>query len=759
MLRRASTFWQKARRFDRDLKERGASRGQRFSLLAHKARAALMPPGTWRYRFYAGVLRPVARPLLRWADGKRAGYLPVWDREHEFQPAEGIVTMQRRLEFPHHDAPRCSILIPVYGKWAHTYSCLASVLRHTQGVAYEVIVLDDESPDETPRLAEVVAGVRFVRQPRNLGFLRNCNEGARHARGETLLFLNNDTCVEPGWLEALHAALDEDPRVGLVGARLVGADGRLQEAGGIVWHDGSGWNYGRNQDPSRPEYGYRKEADYCSGACILIPAALWRQLGGFDERFAPAYYEDTDLAFAVRAAGRSCVYQPRAVVVHLEGVTHGTDVGSGLKRNQELNRVKFADKWADVLAREQSAGPDDLFVARDRSQRARHVLVVDEMVPAWDAEAGARLTYMYLRLLLAEGFRVHFAPANLFPAQPHARRLEDLGVEVLHGHAQGRRHAAWLARHGRRLHAAYLHRPDVAAAYLPLLEEHAPQARIVYQCHDLHFVREQRRHEAEGGSGESRVAARWREIEERVLRAAHVVHTPSVVERDWISGHFPGCTVRDVPVFFWDRFPLDGAARDGGELGARAGLLFVGGFRHPPNQDGVRWFVEEVWPRVRQAVPDCEFRLVGAHADEGLRGLSPAGLRPLGRLDDEPLGAAYRAARVAVVPLRYGAGVKGKLIEAFAWGVPAVTTPVGAEGVEGVERAAAIAADPAAFADEVVRLLRDDAAWRAARAAGLELAERAHSTARARDIIRADFAPVDELEARPNRRLARETAR
>jgi len=739
VLRRARTFWQKARRFDRDLKDRGASRSQRFSMMTQKVRGVLMPTGTRRHWVYARMFRPLARPLMRWAHRQRYGNLPLWDRWDEFQPVDGDIEDQEVLEFPPHDAPRCSILVPVFGKWRNSYACLRSILRHTQGSSYEVLVLDDCSPDETQRLSEIVRGVRFVRHAENLGFLRNCNEGAKHACGETLLFLNNDTCVEPGWLTALHEALDQDPAVGLVGACLVGADGRLQEAGGIIWHDGSGWNYGRDDDPQSPEYGYRKEVDYCSGACILIPTALWQQLGGFDDRYAPAYYEDTDLAFAVRAVGRKCVYQPRAVVVHLEGVSHGTDLNSGMKRYQEINRVKFAEKWKETLSSEQSKGPLDLFLARDRSLRSAHVLVVDEMVPAWDAEAGARLTYMYLRLLVLEGFRVHFAPANLFPAQPHTRMLEDLGIEILHGHAHGTRHADWLARHGRLLHAAYLHRPDVADAYLPLLKEHAPQARLIYQCHDLHFLREQRRHEATGGIGLSRESLRWRGVEERVMQAVHVVHTPSSYERDWIAERFPALTVRDVPIYFWDQVPLDEAPRDGGDIASRTDLLFVGGRRHPPNDDGVCWFAREVLPLIRAERPDVHLHVVGGHWKEARRALPSKGVKLSGRLDDAALGDAYGHARIAVIPLRFGAGVKGKLIEAFAWGVPAVSTPVGAEGIPGVEGCTAIAEDPRGFADAVLRLFNEDDAWRAARIAGLALVEASYSTLRARDIIRADF--------------------
>ena len=319
-----------------------------------------------------------------------------------------------------------------------------------------------------------VAGLRYHRRAGNGGFIAACNDGAALARGDFLVFLNNDTVPQPGWLDALLRTFDEHPDAGLVGAQLLYPDGRLQEAGGVVFADGSGWNYGRFESAADPRFAYLRDADYASGAAIAIPRALFAQLGGFDTRYAPAYYEDTDLAFAVRAAGKRVLYQPAARVVHDEGATAGTDTGSGIKAYQVRNRERFAEHRQAALQSHPGSGTVPTPAVLHRRQR--QVLVIDALTPQPDHDSGSLRLVNLMRLLREEGAHVVFLPANRAHAGRYTEDLQQLGVETWYA-PFAQRAPAWLREHGARFDSVLVCRHYVAREFLPLLRRHAPQAR------------------------------------------------------------------------------------------------------------------------------------------------------------------------------------------------------------------------------------------------------------------------------------------
>ncbi|WP_196603704.1 glycosyltransferase [Pectinatus haikarae] len=287
------------------------------------------------------------------------------------------ISVYEKLEFPKFENIKVSIIIPVYNQFGYTYNCLRSILQNTGlDIPYEVIVADDNSTDLTQMIDSILFNVRVIHNHPNLQFIRNCNQAVDFVRGEKIFFLNNDTQVQPGWLAGLIELMDRDRQIGMVGSKLVYPTGELQEAGGIVWRDGTAWNYGRYEDSNLPQFNYVKEVDYISGAAIMIRRKLWQEIGGFDEQFIPAYCEDTDLAFEVRKRGFKVVYQPKSVVVHFEGMSNGKNTDQGIKHYQIENQKKFYQKWKVQLRNFHQRNAVNVFQARDRSMGKKTILLM-----------------------------------------------------------------------------------------------------------------------------------------------------------------------------------------------------------------------------------------------------------------------------------------------------------------------------------------------------------------------------------------------
>lgn len=599
------------------------------------------------------------------------------------------------------DRPLVSIVIPAYGQVPVTLRCLASLALNPPTVPHEVIVVEDASGDPAAHDVGRVAGVRFLSNPINLGFLRSCNTAVQQARGSHILLLNNDTQVLPDAVDALWRTFERYPQAGLVGSKLVYPDGSLQEAGGIVWADGSARNHGRNGNRSAPEYNYLRDADYISGAAIMVEGKLWRRLGGFDERFCPAYYEDTDLAMQVRQAGRRVIYQPASTVIHFEGVSNGTDVGSGIKRYQVVNAEKFLAKWREVLARDHLANDDrNILVAADRAQARSVVLVTNDLMVQPDNDAGSRAVQESIDALLALGCLVKFWPEN--PGEPgrYAEGLRQQGVEVLAGTLRPD-FDAWVAQYGRRIDAAFVHRPEPSVRFVAGLRRAQPSARIVYYGHDLHYRRlaaqaeledSPRLHAASDASYQIE-SSLWQQVDTSVYFAQEEV--------DEVKARFPACDARLVQPYCLEPAALRPVA-------AEPSLIFVAGFGHPPNVDAAQWLVGEVMPLVWAEVPGARLSLVGSKPTEGVKALAGPQVEVTGWVTDERLAQLYASHRVAVVPLRFGAGVKHKVVEALAAGLPLVTTSVGAQGLVDLEAVCRVRDSAEAQAAQIVELLRDD---------------------------------------------------
>jgi GT2 family glycosyltransferase/glycosyltransferase involved in cell wall biosynthesis len=694
-------------------------------VMARESRAPLPTDLTVRANHRYKALRAHLKTPVEGLDpASLATALDALDRTHDTVKLTPIA-------FPEVASPEVSVIIPAHNKVNVTYYALCALLVAHNAVRFEVIVVDDASSDETAELEKIVSGITVIHNTDPQRFIRACNAGAAAARGEYVVLLNNDTEPTVGWLDALVDAFHRFDGVGLVGSKLLYPDGSLQDAGGIVWGSGNPWNYGNRANPWDPRFCYARQADYLSGAALMTTRAIWDHVGGLSGYLEPMYFEDTDLAFKVREAGFKSYFVPSSVVYHFEGTTSGTDTASGFKRYQEINRPKFKRRWAKdyaVLGKEGQA-PD---LEKDRGIVGR-VLFIDHTTPREDRDAGSYAARREIELVQSLGYKVTFLPQNLAHVGSYTEEMERNGIEMVHApfYVSIRE---FLEHRAAEFDAIYMTRYSVAQETIHLIRQIAPEARIILNNADLHFLRELRAALHEGDPNRIAAMRSVREQELEMMKKADVVLSYNEVEHSVITSHTEGeARVMTCPwvVHIPDKVP---------SLRTRKGLSFLGSFGHPPNAEGLKWFCSEVMPRLDGS--KTRLTIYGSGMGPDIEALASDRIQPVGYVEE--IADAYDRHRVFVAPLLSGAGIKGKVLSAIAHGIPTVLTPIAAEGI-GLRSGhdCMIVADAQGWADAILALSQDDKMWTSMSKAARDYAAQRFSFEAGREKMKAAFEAVD----------------
>lgn len=628
----------------------------------------------------------------------------------------------KTLRFPQEQQPAISIILVFYNQAHLSLLCLESILEHAD-VPYELVIVDNHSTDDTSALLGRLKHATVIRNTDNIGFVKAVNQGAAQCRGEYLLLLNNDALLEPRALSSALAVFAEEPGTGAVGAMIKMLDGNLQEAGSIIWNDGACLGYGRGANPLEGEFRFRREVDYCSGAFLLFSKQIYTELHGFDEAYAPAYYEESDFCIRLQKKGLRVVYNPATQITHYEFASSGGLEGA--TKLQLAHRQLLCERHGQFLAGKFANDPANILKART-SNCFPNVLIIDDRVPYPSLGAGYPRATHILNTLATLDLNISFYPL-LFPEDDwnNTYDLLESNIEVMLNHGKPELKRFLQERQGfyQFIMISRCHNMEYFNFVVNLVPDVIQDAKIIYDAEAVTAPRDFLKQKILGtpiADGDQQALLK-KELEQ--ARIADTIVTVSARE----SAIFEQLNFHNTLVIGHTIAP----APTGTAFSQRAGLLFVGALRDDasPNVDSLLWFIINVLPLIEQRIPGIQLHVVGDNSAPSLAAVEVDAVRFRGRMGS--IDSLYDACRVFIAPTRFAAGIPHKVHEAAAKGLPSVTTALLAAQLGWQDEAELLVADAAKdFAEQCVRLYQDQPLWEQIRQRGLDAIREDCSTSR-----------------------------
>jgi len=623
-----------------------------------------------------------------------------------------------QLNFPKSEQPEVSIILVLYNRAELTLSCLNSILNN-KFKSVEVIIIDNCSTDKTRLLLERITEATIILNQENRHFLLACNQASKIAKGKLILFLNNDAQILGDSLNTAVETIYFSEEIGAVGGKIILADGTLQEAGSIIWQDGSCLGYGRGDDPDAPPYMFKRSVDYCSGAFLLTKRDLFLEMGGFDEEYQPAYYEETDYCVKLLKSGKKIIYDPKVSILHYEFASSSSSEKA--IELQKRNHQKFKEKHQDWLKLQYPADINNIIFARTAREKRQRILFIDDRVPHPYMGSGYTRSYGILERMVQLGYAVTFYPGDISYQENWESIYSDIDseVEIMRGYGREKLEEFLLSRKGY-YQLVFVSRPHNMEHinYILSRENLLTGAKIIYDAEALYCMRklEQWRLKGEKVTEEEREKLIKTELE--LGKNSDYIVSVSEGER------------KQFLEFGYEQVGVLGHALEvkvtPNRFEERKNILFVGAIyeRESPNVDSILWLSQEIFPLI-QSLLGFEVKLLIAGTNtveqmaEEVAKLGNEKIELLGRVDD--LTELYNQAKFFVAPTRYAAGIPHKVHEAVAKGLPVVTTTLISQQLGWQPEIELLVGDNAAeFANQCVRLYNDAELWEKIRNNGLK---------------------------------------
>ena len=616
------------------------------------------------------------------------------------------------LKFPTLDHPALTVVLVFYNQAQLSLLCLRSLLEFAD-VSFRLIIVDNNSSDETPKLLEHIENAHIIRNQENFGFVRAVNQAAEQVKTEYLLLLNNDAVIQEATLSTAINTLKSDSSIGAVGAKIKLLDGSLQEAGSIIWNDGACLGYGRGQDPMQPEFMFQRDVDYCSGAFLLFRCDEFHKLGAFDEAFTPAYYEESDFCIRLQKRGKRIIYNPRVNITHYEFASSGGMEGASklqLKHQQIL-----CDKHPEYLSNKLANDGTNSITARINNKHP-NILVIDDCVPHPSLGSGYPRSAHILNSLCELNLNVSFYPLQ-FPEDDWGAVYSTLDstIEVLLD--RGRAGLIPLLEKRKNFYqyimVSRLHNMEIFNNIVDQDPALLEGSKVFYDAEAIFAPRDIMKMELLGQAITEDEKQKLIAKELDQAKNAEKIISVSKMEADlYKHASYTNTVVLGHAL----------QAEPGNKgFDERSGVLFVGALRDEgsPNVDSLLWFVINVLPIIEQEIPDIELYVVGDCSAPSLKTIERGNVQFLGRLDS--ITSTYNDRRLLIAPTRFAAGIPHKVHEAASRGIPSVTTSLLAKQLGWKHGKQLLVGDGAPkFAEQCVRLYRDEKLWRRVRSAGLQ---------------------------------------